>query len=123
MAKSRAALPKILAAAPPAERGRIQANYNKVATTANGTYALIDYVNFKGDGTNSSERYNGQGWGLLQVLQDMRDVRSGQPAAAEFAAAAKRRLDLRLKNSPPARGESRWRAGWHKRCQGYGNPL
>ncbi len=123
IARSRGALPKVLTAAPAGDRARVEANYRKVATTSNGTYALIDYVNFKGDGTNTSERYNSQGWGLLQVLREMRDVRSGQPAAAEFAAAAKRRLDLRLKNSPPARGESRWRSGWHNRCNTYARPL
>jgi len=121
--KSRAALPNILRAAPAAQRARIQANYNKVATTSNGIYALVDYVNFKGDGTNSKETYAGQGWGLMWVLMEMRDVPSGQAAAREFAAAAKRRLDLRIKNSPSSRGETRWRAGWHNRCDSYAKPL
>ena len=47
--KSRAALPKVLQAAPANQRARIQTNYNKVATTPNGIYALVDYVNFKGE--------------------------------------------------------------------------
>lgn len=123
IARSQGALPKVLAAAPAGDRSRVDANYRKVASTPNGTYALIDYVNFKGDGTNSSERYNGQGWGLLQVLQEMREVPAGQPAAAEFAAAAKRRLDLRISNSPTARGESRWTSGWHNRCDTYARAL
>ncbi len=123
IARSQAALPKILNAAPPADRARVRDNYHKVASTANGTYALIDYVNFKGDGTKTGERYNGQGWGLLQVLQGMKNVPAGQPAAREFAASAKRALDRRIANSPPARGESRWRAGWHNRCDTYARPL
>ena len=123
MAKSRAALPRIMAAAPPAHRTRITVNYDKVATTPNGIYALIDYVNFKGDGTNPRERYKGQGWGLMWVLMDMADVSPGQAAAREFAAAAKRCLDLRVKNSPPVRGERRWTAGWHNRCDTYARPL
>ena len=121
--RSRAAFKPVLAAAPANQRARISANYNKVASTPNGTYALIDYVNFKGDGVSKSERYNSQGWGLMQVLMEMRSTSSGQPAAAEFAAAAKRTLDRRIKNSPPARGESRWRAGWHNRCDTYARPL
>lgn len=121
--KSRAALPKIMQAAPAGERARIKANYDKVATTPNGVYALVDYVNFKGDGTNPRETYKGQGWGLMWVLMEMRNVPSGPAAAVEFGAAAKRRLDLRIKNSPPARGEARWRAGWHNRCDSYGRPL
>ncbi|MGJ8657983.1 MAG: hypothetical protein ACSHX6_16165 [Akkermansiaceae bacterium] len=123
LAKSQAALGKMLAAAPAAQRPTIQANYAKVATTSNGAYALIDYVNFKGEGINPKERYNGQGWGLLQVLSNMRPVSSGQPAAAEFAASAKRTLDNRIKNSNPARPESQWRAGWHNRCNTYARPL
>jgi len=121
--KSRAALPNIMNAAPAAQRARIQANYQKVATTPNGLYALVDYVNFKGDGTNPKEVYARQGWGLMWVLMEMRNVPSGQAAAREFGAAANRRLDLRIKNSPSARGESRWRAGWHNRCHSYGRPL
>ena len=123
IARSRAALPKILAAAPASEKARIEANYHKVATTPQGTYALIDYVNFKGDGTLATERYNGQGWGLLQVLGGMRDVTAGAPAAAEFAASAKRVLTRRIANSPPARGEQRWEPGWHNRCATYARPL
>jgi hypothetical protein len=121
--RSRAALPTILANAPRADRARVEANYHKVAASPQGTYALIDYVNFKGDGTNPGERYRGQGWGLLQVLQGMREVPAGGAAAREFAASAKRTLDRRIANSPPARGESRWRAGWHNRCDSYGRPL
>ncbi len=123
VARSRAALPKILAAAPPADRARIAANYQKVAATPHGTYALIDYVNFKGDGTSPNERYQGQGWGLLQVLSGMREVPAGQPAASEFAASAKRALNQRIDLSPPARGEARWRAGWDNRCDTYARPL
>lgn len=121
--KSRAALPKIMASSPAAQRARIRPNYDKVASTPNGVYALVDYVNFKGDGTNPRETYAGQGWGLMWVLMEMRNVPAGQAAALEFGEAAKRRLDLRIKNSPPTRGESRWRAGWHNRCDSYSRPL
>jgi hypothetical protein len=123
IARSRAALPKILAAAPASERDRIAANYQKVAATPQGTYALIDYVNFKGEGTQVSERYNGYGWGLMQVLGGMKDVPAGAPAATEFAASAKRILSRRIANSPPARGEKRWEEGWHNRCSSYARPL
>jgi hypothetical protein len=120
---SQAALPKLLDAARPADRAMLAANYQKVAATGNGTYALIDYVNFKGEGVNPGERYNGRGWGLLQVLAEMRDVPAGQAAAAEFAACAKRVLERRIANSPPARGEARWREGWRSRCDSYAKPL
>jgi hypothetical protein len=123
IARSRAALPRILAAAPASERKRIESNHRKVSSTSQGAYALIDYVNFKGDGTQLSERYQGRGWGLLQVLGEMKDVPSGSSAAAEFSAAAKRVLSRRIANSPPGRGEQRWEAGWHRRCATYARPL
>ena len=123
MYKSRAALPKIRNAAPAAERARIEANYNKIATTPNGVYALIDYVNFKGDGTNPRERYKGQGWGLMWALMEMKNVPAGQASAKEFGHATARCLDRRISNSDPARGEERWRAGWRNRCHAYANPL
>jgi hypothetical protein len=121
--RSRAALPKILAAAPASEKARIEANYHKVATTPQGTYALIDYVNFKGDGTLATERYKGMGWGLMQVLGGMKNVPTGAAAATEFAASAKRMLSRRIANSPPERGEKRWETGWHNRCASYAKPL
>lgn len=121
--RSRASLPKMLAAAPASERARIQANYRKVSTTTQGTYALIDYVNFKGEGTSDSEKYKGQGWGLLQVLGGMKDVTAGPAAASEFAASAKRVLSRRIANSPPARNEAKWLPGWHNRCETYARPL
>jgi hypothetical protein len=123
IARSRGALPKILAAAPASERAKIEANYQKVSTTPQGTYALIDYVNFKGEGIVTTERYKGQGWGLMQVLGGMKDVPSGAAAATEFAASAKRKLSLRIVNSPPERGEKRWETGWHNRCNTYAKPL
>ena len=67
--------------------------------------------------------YNGQGWGLLQVLGGMKDVPAGAPAATEFSASAKRVLSRRIANSPPGRGEKRWEEGWHNRCATYARPL
>lgn len=123
IARSRAALPKMLEAAPASERNRIRANYRKVSTSPQGVYALIDYVNFKGEGTLTTERYQGRGWGLLQVLGEMKDAPSGPAAAREFAEAAKRVLSRRITLSPPERGEKRWESGWHNRCDTYGKPL
>ena len=123
MARSKASLPKILAAAPQNEKSRIEQNFYKVSASPQGTYALIDYVNFKGEGTQTSERYKGQGWGLLQVLGEMKEVESGPAAAKEFSNSAKRVLSRRINNSPSGRGERQWEAGWHNRCATYAKAL
>lgn len=114
-----AALPKILQAAPAAERASLQARFDKVAASPNGVYALMDYVNFKGEGVNPAERYNGQGWGLLQVLEGMADVAPGQPSVEAFAISADAALTRRVANSDPARNEARWLPAWRKRLKTY----
>ena len=53
------------------DREKIRENFDRVAGEPQGLYALVDYVNFKGEGTLASERYQGEGWGLLQVLEEM----------------------------------------------------
>ena len=114
------ALPKMKAATPePQEKQRLEDNFYRVASTRTGLYALIDYVNFKGEGVKAEEKYNGQGWGLRDVLLEMGPTTGGQASANEFSEAAKRVLQRRVKNSPAARGESRWLNGWMNRCEGY----
>lgn len=114
----RAALAKILSAAPPAERAAIEQNFNRMANRSHGCYALVDYVNFKGEGILESERYAGQGWGLLQVLAGMSND-SGTSPLSEFADSAERVLRARVKNAPPSRSEGRWLSGWLKRVDTY----
>ena len=77
-----------------------------------GFYALMDYVNFKGEGTAITERYRGKGWGLLQVLEQMHDDR--EPIEA-FSEAAVFVLERRVANAPPERNEARWLPGWKNR--------
>lgn len=98
--------------------GKVERNYRALAATGPGLYALIDYVNFKGEGVNPAERYRGRGWGLLQVLESM-DEASGEAACRSFSRAAAATLRERVRNSPPARGEQRWLAGWLNRCRTY----
>jgi hypothetical protein len=108
------ALPKMIGETP--DRENVQRQFNRVAASAQGCYALVDYVNFKGEGTLATERYHGQGWGLLQVLENMQGAQS---ALDEFAASAKTVLRRRVANSPPERGEARWLPGWLVRVDGY----
>ena len=111
------------AAAPASERAEIEANYRKVATTPQGTYALVDYVNFKGEGVSPSERYQGEGWGLLQVLETLQQTRNDGALMPQFAEAARTVLARRVANAPAERGEQRWLDGWNKRTRTYETPL
>ena len=107
-------LPKMLEEAPAGDRAKVRDNFEALLKTPQGCYALVDYVNFKGEGVLHSERYRGEGWGLLQVLQEMKTGSS-----EEFARAAAVVLKRRVHNAPPERNEQRWLAGWLKRVNSY----
>lgn len=96
----------------------VKQRYLALAATTHGMYCLVDYVNFKGEGIKPEERYNGQGWGLLQVLEEMKPCRAAD-APAEFSRAAAAVLTRRVANSPAERGERRWLQGWLNRCATY----
>jgi hypothetical protein len=109
------ALPKMLEAVSNPDREKVRKNFYRVAGEPQGLYALVDYVNFKGEGTLSSERYRGEGWGLLQVLEEMGEG----PAESEFSQAADKVLTRRVANSPVERNEKRWLPGWRNRIRTY----
>jgi len=113
------ALGKMLDEAAPQDRMNVEQQFARVASTGHGCYALVDYVNFKGEGVLRTERYQGQGWGLLQVLEGMHGSGNGPSAAREFARAAAAVLTRRVQNSPPERKESRWLPGWINRVNSY----
>ena len=117
-----AALPKMLAVLPDTQRGLVQRQFARVAASPNGVYALVDYVNFKGEGSLATERYQGEGWGLLQVLAGMRSdpgAPVGAKATQDFSESAARVLTRRVSLAPPERGESRWLPGWKNRVRTY----
>lgn len=115
----------------PNQKLQMTALLQQLAGSAAGMFAIIDYYNFKGLGVNPRERYQGQGWGLIQVLQAMPafklaiDPESGAlpisdaALVAQFSQAAAERLGLRVELAPPERNEQRWLPGWLKRMQGY----
>ena len=117
IARLQNALSKMLAEAAPASRAHVQGQFERIGASPQGCYALIDYVNFKGEGVLHTERYHDQGWGLLQVLEEMRP--NAPDAVKEFSRAAANVLTRRVRNSPPARHESRWLPGWINRVNGY----
>jgi hypothetical protein len=112
-------LPKMLDEAAPAERKNVEEQFARIASTPHGCYALVDYVNFKGEGTLHTERYHDQGWGLLQALENMHGQNDGRAALEEFSRSAASVLRRRVQNSPPERNESRWLPGWLNRVKSY----
>jgi len=118
-----ASIPEIVKHVAPQYRKHIVNNYNALAATQGGWYPLIDYINFKGKGIKSTERYNNQGWGLLQVLKNMRPVQKGPMALQEFARSAQMILERRIQNAPLIKNEKRWLLGWTKRINGYRTPI
>lgn len=110
-------LEKMLAVAE--DKENVKKQFYRVANSPNGLYPLIDYVNFKGEGTKPDESYNGEGWGLLQVLENMKGTGSGKEALVEFSNSAKFVLQRRVNNSDPSRNEKKWIPGWFNRCDTY----
>src|SRR5438093_4596142 len=118
IARLEGALPKMLDEAAPADRANVQRQFERLESTSQGCFALVDYVNFKGEGVLHTERYQGQGWGLLQVLESMNGA-SDTGAVNEFVRSAKATLIRRVHNAPAERHESWWLSGWLRRVNGY----
>jgi hypothetical protein len=90
---------------------------NRLKASPQGLYALIDYLNFKGSGLSEKERYKGEGWGLLHVLQQMPSDGTAEEAPSQFAAAALFVLKRRVSNAPMS--EEHFFSGWKKRVESY----
>lgn len=108
---------------PAEQKQKLTALLQRLFETPKGLFAVIDYYNFKGLGNNPRESYQGQGWGLVQVLDALAVLRLDEDECADIVAqfrdAAAGRLRLRVELSPPERNEARWLAGWLKRLDGY----
>ena len=108
---------------PTRQKQRLTGLMQRLVKTPEGLFALIDYYNFKGLGSNPRERYQAEGWGLVQVLELVSqlpvDEENCSDIVKQFSDAAASRLRLRVELSPPERNESRWLAGWLKRLDGY----
>ena len=115
------ALPRMLATCPAAYQEDIEALFNRLAVTEPpyGIYALLDYINFKGEGTNPQESYQGAAWGLLQVLMEMLHEDGPGTDLEHFAEAAVHVLEQRVARAPPQRNEIQWLNGWRKRVMTY----
>lgn len=99
------------------DRRNLEKQFYRVANSPNGLYALIDYVNFKGEGISTSENYNKVGWGLRQVLENMTGSGEGKNAIDEFVKSAIFVLEKRVNNAP--KSEHHWLNGWKNRVSSY----
>jgi hypothetical protein len=117
-----ASVPELLLSVSDEQREPVAASFYQIANShpPYGLYAVIDYVHFKGTGMAVRERYQGEGWGLLQVLLEMQLKQQGEAATLEnFVDSAARVLERRVANSPGDRQEQRWIAGWKNRLLSY----
>jgi len=119
VARLQESLAKMLNEAALGERDNVERQFGRVAGTPHGCYALVDYVNFKGEGVLHTERYRGEGWGLLQVLEQIHGTKPGAAATQEFSDSAAAILRRRVQNSPTERHEARWLPGWLNRVRTY----
>ncbi len=120
--RAKESLEKVVSAAPEPEQALVRKRLKALAATPGGIYALMDYVNFKGEGISAMERYNGQGWGLLQVLLEMEPQTAERSALKNFREAAARVLTRRAENAENPIEKERWLSGWLKRLETYREP-
>ena len=110
-------LQRLVEASTPNEKSLLEKKLRRLSSTPAGTFALIDYLNFKGAGISQQECYQSCGWGLRQVLAGM-SASAPHPLEA-FISSAKQVLKRRIDLSPQERGESRWLEGWNNRLDSY----
>ena len=113
------AILQMIQTTPPDQRNLLAEKIFGLAQTKNGLYAMIDYLNFKGDGLSPVERYRAHGWGLFQVFYEMKWPSSENGAEVEFVEAAHKVLRRRVDNAPSERQEERWVLGWENRLKTY----
>jgi hypothetical protein len=116
--RSQRALEKMVLVTKLEDQNRLRENYSAMASSPQGLYALIDYTNFKGEGILKTEKYNGEGWGLKDVLLGMND---NEKPIREFSLSAQKVLRRRVANGPVKEG--RWLTGWLNRCKEYEQPI
>lgn len=106
------ALPGLIKTIDHAQRPLVQARLEGLLQTEKGVYILVDYLNFKGEGLSQ----NPDGWGLLQVLQQMAHAPSNLQDIEAFVWAADVLLAHRAEENPT---EKKWLPGWRKRLYSY----
>jgi hypothetical protein len=116
------AVPNMLAAASVEHRNTIDHNLRMLMHSPYGLYGLIDYVNFKGDGSFSAKngrRNDPKVSGLLQVLEEMCLAPDYLTTEEAYVWAARRILIGRTFNADNNNNDARWLYGWLQRVNSY----
>jgi len=82
---------------PDDEKAGLTALLQRLLKSSQGLFAVIDYYNFKGLGSNPAERYAEQGWGLVQVLGDIAKEPGVEQCRRESSGNARRELPARAR--------------------------
>jgi len=112
-------LPIIIKSLPKKHREKVRRYVNFMLDCPEGTYALVDYLNFKGDGLNPAEKINGQGWGLWDVLLAMPNDLTPKNVVKAFSIIAAKKLLTRIENTAPDYAIIHFLEGWMKRISTY----
>lgn len=114
-------IPHIINSCAERYRDRIANYFSVLLSTHQGIFAVIDYINFKGDGTYKAERYKGQGWGLIQVLERMalKELKN-ERILDSFIETAKEILQQRVELANLLdKNEKQFLKGWYNRIDRY----
>ncbi|MFZ1388495.1 MAG: hypothetical protein WBP46_05365 [Thiolinea sp.] len=115
-------MPSMVQTLPAQYRQAALNNFQIMEKTPGGLYPMLDYMVFQGTGASVNERYNGHGWGLLQVLLNMEKVQPGPNALAEFMRSAGDSVTHRVAAAPADRHEARMLSAWQTRVRTYKVP-
>ncbi len=96
-------------------------NFDLMRSSLLGTYALVDYLNFKGGGLSTDDNGYCHCCGLTQVLLDMPDNLTVKNVNAAFAVSSARALLKLIEQSAPSYKQVRFLDGWMKRVGTYAN--
>lgn len=111
----------IMQAVPEDDKMRVAHTLELMKSSPLGTYALVDYLNFKGDGLNEAENRKGDRWGLLQVLLGMPSAVDKDVVVKLFTISAAEKLLRLVKNSEPEYKSIKFLSGWMSRVSSYSN--
>jgi hypothetical protein len=111
------ALQRMLQDLPVAQQQQLNTHFWQLANTNDGLYALIDYVNFKGEGLKHPPHRHG--WGLKQVLLMMQHAPASYSPLQQFIWSADEILTRRVLEAPRNEHTERWLKGWRRRIYRY----